>query len=90
METRSLLIAKSNYNKLIEALKFRFLHLLDRIDKINQVEILLERTELEVIRFQDLRSHHGSENGFLKMWLDRDIKVLEDRLDWLLKLKNTL
>ncbi len=80
----------SNYNKLIEALKFRFLHLLKHSDRCIQAEILLERVELEIVRLRDLRDYHKNEDGYLFLWLNRDVKELENRVKWLKKFKNSL
>ena len=73
-ELRTLLTANirandSDHNKLIEALKFRYLHLLDASEQLNQRDLLLERTETQLARLAD--------------WLDREMTELESRISWL-------
>lgn len=75
--------AATEINKLVVALKFRFLHFLDDDDKVNQAEMLIETTESELARLDDLRQHHAQEQGYLQAWLDHDIEQLEARLGWL-------
>lgn len=94
-ELRELLTADmrandSSYNKLIEALKFRFLHLLTFSEKIHQAGILIDRIELEKIRLIDLRKYHEGDTGYIISWLDQDIQQLTKRLVWLKKFKQTL
>ena len=80
----------SDLNKLIEALKFRFLHLLDSKDRREQTDLLVERTEMELTRHLDLHQHFQGDSGFLLQWLDRDIAELESRLEWLENFRDTL
>ena len=75
--------AATEINKLVVALKFRFLHLLDEAEKEAQAELLIETTESELARLEDLRQHHDSDEGYLGQWLDHDISLLETRLAWL-------
>lgn len=76
--------------KLILALKFRFLHLLDNSDQRDQVEMMIEACEGELARLVDLRSQHSDDPGLLIEWLDHDIGQVEDRLEWLRGLKINL
>jgi len=87
-ETRVLLTANvraaaTELNKLIIALKFRFLHLLDPPDQYAQADLLVEACEQELARLDDLRQHRAGDNGYLIPWLDHDIGMLEARLAWL-------
>jgi DNA-binding PadR family transcriptional regulator len=70
-------------NKLILALKLRFLHLLDPVAQREQLDQLAESCESELVRFADLRRHHADEPGHLVEWLDHEIGQLEARLAWL-------
>ena len=81
--TANIRTAATEINKLVVALKFRFLHLLDNADKVSQAELLIETTESELARLEDLRQHHDGDEGYLASWLDHDIKLLETRLSWL-------
>ena len=75
--------AATDLNKLVFALKFRFLHLLEEDDRRAQAEILAEATDNELARLDDLRQHHAGDEGYLIPWLDHDIQLLESRLAWL-------
>ncbi len=75
--------AATEINKLVVALKFRFLHLLDDPEKVSQAELLIDTTESELARLDDLRQHHATDQGYLTNWLDHDIDLLEKRLSWL-------
>jgi DNA-binding PadR family transcriptional regulator len=72
-------------NKLIIALKFRFLHLLERNGQRAQVDLLIDVTESEHARLDDLRRTTGAEerDGYLNDWLDHDIDALSRRIQWL-------
>ena len=87
-ELKSLLTAKvrpaaTEISKLVVALKFRFLHLLDSEERSAQIELLIEMTENELTRLEDLQQHHLNDQGYLVGWLDHDISMLETRLAWL-------
>jgi len=80
----------SDLNILIEALKFRFLHLLDEETKKVQADLLLDRVETELARLLDLRQGFSSKEGYFVRWLEREIDELESRADWLQAFKNDL
>ena len=73
----------NDVNKLVLALKMRFLHLLDGDDQRNQVEMMIEACETELARLVDLRDRHDGAEGHLNEWLDHDIDLLRRRQDWL-------
>ncbi len=73
----------NDINKLVLALKFRFLHLLDADERRSQAEMMIEACETELARLVDLRGRHSDGDGFLTDWLDHDIGLVETRLDWL-------
>jgi DNA-binding PadR family transcriptional regulator len=78
------------FNKLVIALKLRFLDLLDRDGQLAQMELLIEVCERELTRLTDLRGHHAAEGGHLVDWLDHDIGQVEARLAWFRDLQNRL
>ncbi len=80
----------ASYNKLIEALKFRFLHLLEPEEKMHQADILIERIELEKLRLTDLNDLYKDDKSYFKVWLNQDIKNLSKRLHWLKEFKKKL
>ncbi len=87
-ELRTLLKAKvrassTELTKLVIALKFRFLHLLDQDEQAGQIALLIEVCEREFTRLRDLREHHAGDEGCLVIWLDHDISLLESRIGWL-------
>ena len=87
-ELNTLLIADvrpgaADLNKLIVALKFRFMHILNRDDQVSQVDILIDTVESELVRLIDLREHHDQDKGHLVQWIDMEIEVLKGKIDWL-------
>ena len=93
VELRKLLTANirpqgSDMNKLIVALKFRFLHLLSEEDQRIQTEILIEAQETELARLEELRQRHSDDTGHLNEWLDHDIETMLSHLTWLKDLRN--
>ncbi|MEE8393615.1 MAG: hypothetical protein V3R66_04665 [Rhodospirillales bacterium] len=81
--TSNIRAAATELNKLIVALKFRFLHLLDDDGRRSQADLLVEASQNELARLDDLRQHHSGDEGYLIAWLDHDIGQLEARLAWL-------
>jgi len=73
----------SDVNKLIVALKFRFLHLLPDDDQRVQLAMLIEAGETDLARLVDLRGQYAEDTGNLVAWLDQEIGIVEDRLEWL-------
>ncbi len=70
-------------NKLIFTLKLRFLHLLDCDAQVRQTELMIESTETEIARLEDLRDAHAHDAGHLNAWLNHDIHQLKSHLTWL-------
>lgn len=69
-------------NKLIIALKVRFLHLLSPPQQEIQLDMLAEMCERELARLTDLRDRLAGESGHLPGWLDQEINQARERLDW--------
>ncbi len=69
-------------NKLIIALKLRFLHFLKLQEQRLQIEFLVEMSERELARLTDLGQHHAGEAGLLASWLDHEIAQARERLAW--------
>ncbi len=86
-ELRTLLTARvrpsSDLSKLIVALKFRFLHLLDAAEQKSQIEMLREASESELSRLEDLRESEAASGRALGAWLDHDLDLLRQRIAWL-------
>jgi DNA-binding PadR family transcriptional regulator len=72
----------NDINKLIIALKMRFLHLLAPAEQRLQAETMAELSERELARLTELRAHHAGDGGHLVAWLDQDIAQVEARLAW--------
>jgi len=94
-ELKTLMISRirsggGEVNKLITTLKLRFLHLLDISEQCEQADMLIENCETELARLDDLRAHHENDPGFLTVWLDHDIELLETHLDWLEHFRDSL
>ncbi len=77
-------------NKLIITLKLRFLHILSCDEQIRQTELMIESTETEIARLDDLRSAHANDSGYLNAWLNHDIHQLESHLAWLNDLRQNI
>ena len=80
----------NDINKLILALKMRFLHLLEPAQQALQVEMLVEMSERELARFSELRNHQAGEPGQLVPWLDHEISAVGRRLAWFRELQQRL
>ncbi|MGB0671253.1 MAG: hypothetical protein ACPGNT_07135, partial [Rhodospirillales bacterium] len=94
-EIKTLLVANlraaaTELNKLIIALKFRFLDLLDADEQALQADLLVEACENELARLELLRADMGREPGHLGAWLDHDIDLLKKRLNWLENFREAL
>ena len=72
----------NDINKLILALKMRFLHLLAPREQALQIDAIAEMSERELVRLVQLRADHAGDPGHLTDWLDHDIAELRGRLGW--------
>jgi DNA-binding PadR family transcriptional regulator len=81
--TANLRAPYTDINKLILALKMRFLHILDPAEQRLQVEVLVEMSERELARLTELRDHHTQEqSGHMAGWLEHDVAEVATRLAW--------
>ena len=80
----------NDINKLIIALKMRFLHLLPLQEQRNQAEMLTEMCERELARTIELRALHPNADGHIVPWLDHDIGQIRERLEWFRALQASL
>lgn len=71
-----------DFNKLVVALKMRFLPLLAPQARREQADILAEACRTEVARLLDLRARNTGRPGPFHAWLDHDIIQAEARLAW--------
>lgn len=88
VELKTLLLAnmkqaENDLNKLVTALKFRFMDVLEPAERVEQIDKMLHSAESELARLEDLRAHHAEDGGHLIDWLDREIDDLERRHAWL-------
>ncbi|WP_022729950.1 hypothetical protein [Fodinicurvata sediminis] len=94
-EMRKLLSANmraqvNDLNKLIVAIKMRFLHLLPVEDQKRQLDLLIEIFDRESVRLNDLRSYQDAEASALSDWLDLEISQSRSRLAWFEELRERL
>lgn len=82
--------AATEFNRLIVALKFHFLHLLEPEEQRAQVEMLADVIDGEIARLTALRGDRAGDGGRFVAWLDNEIQVLESRLGWLRELREQL
>jgi hypothetical protein len=78
----------NDVSKLIIALKMRFLDLLERDDRLEQIEFMLEMSESEAARLRDLK--HKNANDRFAEWLAFEIAQLEQRIAWLERLNGEM
>ncbi|HVR66429.1 MAG TPA: hypothetical protein VMT98_07300 [Verrucomicrobiae bacterium] len=78
------------FNKLVIALKLRFLPVLDRDGQKLQAELLAEICERELSRLTSLRRQIGERRDTLTDWLEHDIAQVTARLDWFRRLGESL
>ncbi|CAO3376518.1 hypothetical protein [Azospirillum argentinense] len=69
-------------NKLVIALKLRFLHLLDVESQRDQIDHLASLCETELARLGDLKRGSAGTDGHFADWLEHDIAQAEERLAW--------
>ncbi|MFC5355996.1 hypothetical protein [Azospirillum himalayense] len=69
-------------NKLVIALKLRFLHLLDVESQRDQIDHLASLCETELARLGDLKRASAGTDGHFADWLEHDIAQAEERLNW--------
>lgn len=74
----------NDLNKLVVALKLRFLHLLAREDQLVQLEMLEDLYRNERARLVDLKANEEAAiiDGLLPAWLDQEIAQAEARIAW--------
>lgn len=77
-------------NKLVIALKFRFLHLLAVDEQRDQIDMLIDVMENEHTRLDALRHGHDETVGHLNDWLDHDTGSLAERIAWLRAFRDRL
>ncbi|MBL94617.1 MAG: hypothetical protein CMF70_04860 [Magnetovibrio sp.] len=88
--TAGLRPSDSDLNKLITALKFRFLNQLNRQEQTEQISLLEYTFTEQLSRLSVLHSQHSKDKGSFSIWLDREIKELEGKLLWLRKFNEEL
>jgi hypothetical protein len=74
--------------RLVLSLKLRCLHLLDKENQLDQIDILRELYENELARLTDLRTKLDA--GYLGQWIDIDITQAEAKLKWLDKTESQI
>lgn len=72
----------NDLNKLVVALKLRFLPLLPAAEQHDQTTLLIEACRVELARLLDLRGRQAGRPGPFLAWLDHDIVQAQDRLSW--------
>ena len=72
----------SDLNKLVVALKLRFIEVLEPHERLDQLVGLQAMYQAERNRLQDLRKHKEWSAGLLPGLLDLDLAVTDQRLSW--------
>jgi DNA-binding PadR family transcriptional regulator len=73
----------NDLNRLVVALKMRFLHLLPSDERRAQADILAAASESELARLKDLASEGQAGEQPFTAWLAQEIALVETRLSWL-------
>ncbi|MFQ5984526.1 MAG: hypothetical protein ACE5LL_03300 [Alphaproteobacteria bacterium] len=79
-----------DFNRLVIALKLRFLDLLEPQEQGEQIEALAEICEAELARLIDLRQARAGGNRPFIRWLEHDIGRLEADVVWFRRLAQEL
>jgi DNA-binding PadR family transcriptional regulator len=69
-------------NRLVIALKFRFLHLLPPDERPAQMALLADLYETERGRLEALRAEDAAGNPAFAAWLDHEIALADERIEW--------
>lgn len=72
----------NDLNKLVVALKLRFLPMLPADGQRDQASLLIEACRVELARLLDLRARQADHQGPFLDWLDHDIAQAQERLSW--------
>ena len=71
----------NDIQRLVLALKLRYLPQHPTEDQADQIDMLLEQTEIELARLEDLRTTNGT--PIFEEWLDHEISHMASRKAWL-------
>lgn len=83
-------VPSTDFNKLVIALKLRFLDFLEPEERREQIEALAEVCEAELARLLDLRQACAGDSHAFVRWLDHDIGRLEADLAWFQRLADEM
>lgn len=72
----------NDLNKLVVALKLRFLPMLPSDSQRDQATLLIEACRVELARLLDLRARQADHQGPFLAWLDHDIAQAQERMGW--------
>lgn len=72
----------TEFNRLVIALKMRFMHLLDKESQRQQFEVLVEMAQREYKRLQELREQHPRHDDYFASWLEQEIEQSRQRVTW--------
>ncbi len=61
--TANLRAAENDLNKLVIALKFRFLGMLEADERRDQIDLLIRAVDIELARLEELRAHHADDGA---------------------------
>lgn len=75
-------LGTSDLNKLVIALKLRFIDVLGPEDQRDQLEGLKRVYEGERVRLQDLSEHDEWSDGLMPDWLSIELDMVSRRIDW--------
>ncbi|MHC8509721.1 MAG: hypothetical protein ACYYKD_10100 [Rhodospirillales bacterium] len=77
------------FNRLITALKIRYLHLLAPAERLEQIDVLLDAAEAESARLDALAAGEGESDAF-RAWITHEKHALSERAAWLEQLRGSV
>ena len=72
----------TEFNRLVIALKMRFLHFLDGPAQERQLDVLIQMSQRELERLQELSDRHAREDSHFAGWLAHEIDQSRKRVNW--------
>jgi DNA-binding PadR family transcriptional regulator len=73
----------SEHNRLIVALKIRFLHVLPVEERREQIETMIDAADAEIGRLSKLEETHAGESDMFRAWVSQERASIETRSAWL-------
>lgn len=80
----------NSFNRLLLALKLRFLQLMPAADQVQQIGLIAAWYRAELERIEELHRRQSASPSLFLRWLDQEIAAIRLRLDWLTELAGSV